>query len=149
MHKFLDSVLGTELVDQSLRIVSFLDDALLVVLSDGTTEFVVIHGWSVLPLSPKSGYVSRVLNLEDSLRSVQPPDAASKVLGLQQQFTQKLPEVDVLFGRRHTVSMVDGRNASAGSSTYFHFYKQKNNGSVNSMLDRCDSVCVTHRSRFS
>ena len=44
---------GAELVDESLRASRLLDDALLVVLADRPTEFVVVHRRSVLALSPQ------------------------------------------------------------------------------------------------
>ena len=67
MFKFnLNSVLGTELVHKTFGIISLLDDSFLVILSDGATELVVIHGWAVLSLTPKSGNVSRVFYLEDA-----------------------------------------------------------------------------------
>lgn len=42
----------TELVDQSFGVVGFLDDVLLVVLTDGTAQFVIVHGGAVLATSP-------------------------------------------------------------------------------------------------
>lgn len=44
------------------------DDAFLVILANGSTEFVVVHGWTVLPLAPQFGDMNRVLDLEDSYK---------------------------------------------------------------------------------
>lgn len=41
-----------ELVHQSARHVRLPDDALLVVLADGATQFVIVHSWPVLPDAP-------------------------------------------------------------------------------------------------
>ena len=63
----LSSQVGrTELVDQPLRVRGLLDDSLLVVLPDGPTQFVVVHGRTVLAASPQLRNTSRVFNLEDS-----------------------------------------------------------------------------------
>ena len=80
----LDSVLGAELVNETLGIVGFLDDPFLVILPYGTAQLVVIHGRAILPLTPKSCYVSRVFDLEDALGPVQPTDTAPKVLRLEE-----------------------------------------------------------------
>ena len=44
----------------------FLDDAFLVVLPDGTREFVVVHSRAVLASSPQLGHLAGVLDLEDT-----------------------------------------------------------------------------------
>ena len=80
----LDSVLGTELVHETLGIVGLLDDPFLVVLPYGTAQLVVIHGRTILSLTPQSGYVRRVFDLKDALGPVQPTDTASKVLRLEE-----------------------------------------------------------------
>jgi len=59
---------GAELVDESLRAGRLLDDSLLVVLTDGPTEFVVVHRRSVLALPPQLRHAHRILDLEDSCR---------------------------------------------------------------------------------
>lgn len=55
-----------ELVHQSARHVGLSNDALLVVLTYGATQFVVVHGRPVLPDAPQSGYVGGVFNFENS-----------------------------------------------------------------------------------
>lgn len=62
----------TELVDQSLTPLRLLHDSLLVVLSQGPRQLVVVHGRTVLSLSPQCSDLDRVNNLEDSLGSVDP-----------------------------------------------------------------------------
>jgi len=70
--KGLEVVRMAELVDQSLAPLRLLHDSLLVVLSQGPGQLVVVHGRTVLSLSPQSGHLDRVNNLEDSLSSVDP-----------------------------------------------------------------------------
>ena len=97
-----------ELVHQPLRALSLLHDSLLVVLSQRSREFVVIHGRPVLPLSPQGGDTGRVDNLEDSLLPVQPVDASRVHVGLEQELLDELPKVDVGGGS------ASRRNGSAG-----------------------------------
>lgn len=54
-----------ELVHQSARHVRLSDDALLVVLTYGATQFVIVHGRPVLPDAPQSGYVGGVFDFEN------------------------------------------------------------------------------------
>lgn len=54
-----------ELVHQPARHVGLSNDALLVVLTYGATQFVVVHGRPVLPDAPQSGYVGGVFNFEN------------------------------------------------------------------------------------
>lgn len=42
----------TELVHQSLRVLCFLDDALPVILSNGSTQLVIVHVWSIFSSPP-------------------------------------------------------------------------------------------------
>lgn len=55
-----------KLVHQSARHVGLSNDALLVVLTYGATQFVIVHGRPVLPDAPQSGNVSRVFDFENS-----------------------------------------------------------------------------------
>lgn len=55
-----------KLVDQSLGHIRLADDALLVVLPYGAAQLVVVHRWTVLPQSPESRHVSRVLDFENT-----------------------------------------------------------------------------------
>ena len=59
------AVLGLELINKPLGVLRLLDDAFLVVLSDGAAQLVVVHGRTVLALAPQFGHATRVLNLED------------------------------------------------------------------------------------
>ena len=59
-----------KLVYQSLWYLGFLHDAFPVVLSDGATHFVVVHGWAVLASSPQTGDFDGVFDLEDTLRKM-------------------------------------------------------------------------------
>lgn len=61
-----DAVLGAELVDETLRVVCLLDNALLVILANRSGEFIIVHCWTVLPLSPQTSYTSRIFNLKDT-----------------------------------------------------------------------------------
>lgn len=85
----------TELVHQSLGPLRLLHDALLIVLPDGAGELVIVHSWSVLPLSPEARHTNTVFDLEHSLRAIQPPYAGAVELGLVQELLQELPQVDV------------------------------------------------------
>ena len=103
-----------ELVDQSLTPLRLLHDSLLVVLSQGPGELVVVHGRTVLivrdrmledyisclsqshlSLSPQSGDLDRINNLEDSLGSVDPVNVVAIQRRLQKKFLDELPEMDV------------------------------------------------------
>lgn len=84
-----------ELVDQSLRSFRLLHDALLVVLPNGTRQLIVVHGRSILATSPQSGHAHRVLDLEHSLRAVQPADGRAVLLWIGQQLFEELPEMNV------------------------------------------------------
>lgn len=46
----------TELVDEPLTPLGFLHNTFLVVLSDTSGQFIIVHGRSVFPLAPKPGY---------------------------------------------------------------------------------------------
>lgn len=41
-----------ELVDQSAGYIRLSNDAFLVVLANGATQFVIVHGWAVFPNAP-------------------------------------------------------------------------------------------------
>ena len=66
----------TELIDESLRSLSFLHDALLVVLPERPGELVVVHGRPVLALTPQSGHAGRVHDLEDAFFTLNPMNAS-------------------------------------------------------------------------
>lgn len=87
-----------ELVDQALRSFRLLHDAFLVVLANGATQLIVVHGGAVLPLAPLLRHPHGVLDLEDTGRPVQPADAAAVQLRLAEQFLKKLPQVNVRSG---------------------------------------------------
>lgn len=55
-----------ELVDKALGDVRLPDDALLVILADGTAQLVVVHGRPVLADAPQPGHLGGVLNFEDA-----------------------------------------------------------------------------------
>jgi len=93
--KGLEVVRMAELVDQSLTPLRLLHDSLLVVLSQGPGELVVVHGRTVLSLSPQSGDLDRINNLEDSLGSVDPVNVVAIQRRLQKKFLDELPEMDV------------------------------------------------------
>jgi len=84
-----------ELVNQPLTSLGLLHDPFLVVLPQRTRQFVVVHCWTVLSLSPQGGDLDRVDNLEDPLLPVDPVDVVAVKCGLQQELLDKLPEVDV------------------------------------------------------
>lgn len=86
----------TELVHQPLRSLCLLHDALLVVLSDGPRQLVVVHRRTVLPATPQASHNHRVLDLEDALGPVQPPDSGSVGLWSGQQLLQELPQMNVI-----------------------------------------------------
>lgn len=85
----------TELVYQSLGPFCLLHDALLVVLANGSTEFIIIHGRAILPFTPKASDSHGVFDLEYSFGPVEPPDATAVEMRLAKQLLQKLPEMDV------------------------------------------------------
>lgn len=55
-----------KLVHQSLRHVRFADDALLVVLTYGAAQLVVVHCRPILSESPQSGNMSRVFDFKNT-----------------------------------------------------------------------------------
>lgn len=88
----------TKLVDKALGAFRLFHDALLIVLANGATELVVVHGRPVLTLPPKTCYSHRVFDFEHPSGSVEPTNAAAIQLGLAEQFLQELPQVDVRAG---------------------------------------------------
>ena len=95
------------MVDEPFRVVRLLDDVFLVILSDGTAEFVVVHGRAVLATSPQECNAGGIFNLENTFAAVQPSDASSIVTGREQKLTEKLPEVGVLFCRCHFSAILE------------------------------------------
>lgn len=91
----------TELVDQSLAALRLLHDALLVVLTDATTELVVVHGRPIFPLAPEPRHAHRVLDLEDALAAIQPAYAGAVYTRALQQLLQELPQMDVTTAVTH------------------------------------------------
>lgn len=55
-----------KLVDEALGDVRLPDDALLVILADGATQLVVVHGGPVLADAPQPGHLRGVLDFEDA-----------------------------------------------------------------------------------
>lgn len=102
-----------ELVDQPLRPLCFLHDALLVVLSERSREFVVVHGRAVLPLAPERGNSVGVDNLEDAPLPIQPVDAARVHVRGQEQLLHELPQVNAGGGTAGLGSR-GGRRGAAG-----------------------------------
>jgi len=84
-----------ELIDKALTSLGFLHDSFLVILTKGSGEFVVVHGWTVLSFAPESGDLDRINNLEDALWSVNPVDVISIEVWLHKQFLYELPQMDV------------------------------------------------------
>ena len=62
----------TELVDQTLRALRFLHDALAVILAYGATQFVVVHRRPVFAFAPQFGHTHAVLDLKDAPLAVEP-----------------------------------------------------------------------------
>lgn len=114
----LKTIWMAELVDQPLRPLCLLHDALLVVLPDGPAQLVVIHGRPVLPLAPEPGDSDRVFNFEDPLWPVQPSDAASVQVRLAQQLLQELPQVDVGMRAGPAGAPADGGRATLGVARF-------------------------------
>lgn len=54
-----------ELVDQPARHLGFSNDSLLVVLTYGATQFVIVHSWPVLPDAPQPCHMSWVFYFEN------------------------------------------------------------------------------------
>ena len=64
-----------ELVDQPLRSLCLFHDPLAIILSDGSGQFVIVHGGSVLSQAPETSYANAVLNLEHATTLIQPTNA--------------------------------------------------------------------------
>ena len=92
---FLQSVRLAELVDKSLRSFRLLHDAFTVILTDGATELVVIHGRPVFALAPQFGDPNAVLDLENAPLPVQPADGRAVDGRLREQLFEELPQVNV------------------------------------------------------
>lgn len=86
----------TELVHQSLGSLCLLHDALLVVLPNGPRQLVVVHRRTILPATPQASHNHRVLDLEDALCPVQPPNSGSVGLWSGQQLLEELPQMNVI-----------------------------------------------------
>ena len=84
-----------ELVDQPLASLGLLHDTLLVVLPQRTRQLVVVHCRTVLPLTPESGNLHGVHNLEDALLSIDPVDVVGVEGRLEEKLLDELPEMDV------------------------------------------------------
>lgn len=97
MHRIttLQAVRMTELVDQSLRSLRLLHDALLVILPNGPGQLVIVHCRPVLSATPQPGHNHRVLNLKNAFAPVQPPNRRSVSLGRRQQLLEELPQMNV------------------------------------------------------
>lgn len=54
-----------KLIDESLGDIWFADDAFFIVLAYRTTEFVIVHSRTILPQTPETSDMSRVLDLKD------------------------------------------------------------------------------------
>lgn len=65
-HDAAASYWVNKLVHQSLRHIRLADDALLVVLTYGAAQLVIVHSGSILSESPQSGNVSRVFNFKNT-----------------------------------------------------------------------------------
>ena len=61
-----------KLIYQSLRTFRLLHDSLLIVLTNGSGQFVIIHGWSILTSTPQFGHSNGVFNFEDTLIAINP-----------------------------------------------------------------------------
>lgn len=84
-----------ELIDQALRTLRLLHDALLVVLAYGARELVVVHGRPILAPAPQLGHAHRVLDLEDALAAVDPAYGRAVHLRRREQLLEELPQVNV------------------------------------------------------
>jgi len=84
-----------ELIDQPLTSLRLLHDPFLVVLAERSRQLVIVHRWSVLSLSPQSGDLDRVNDLEDSLLPIDPVDVVAIEGGLEEELLDELPQVDV------------------------------------------------------
>lgn len=104
-----------ELVDEPLRALRLLHDALLVVLPQRAAQLVVVHGRPVLALAPQRGHAVRVHDLEDARLAVHPVDGGRVQLRLQQQLLHKLPQVDG-GGRPTCAASSGGAGAALGNS---------------------------------
>lgn len=83
-----------ELINQPLRHVRLLNDALLVVLPNGAAQFIVVHRWTVFPDPPQFSYVCRVLDFKNSCtwekKSVNLRSSDHGVIYLSQIFLLKM-----------------------------------------------------------
>lgn len=98
----LQSIWMAKLVNKPLGPFCLFHDAFLVVLTDRPAKLVVVHGWAILPLTPKTSNSYRIFDFEDSFGSVEPPYATAVQMGLAKEFLQELPQVDVWVGTRAT-----------------------------------------------
>lgn len=110
----LQTVWVAELIHQPLWPLRLFHDALLVVLANGSGQFVIIHGWSVLAFSPQSCHTNRVLYLENALAAIQPANTGAMELWWGQQLLEELPQVYVWAS---TASRATGRNFGPTAAT--------------------------------
>lgn len=84
-----------KLIHETLRAFGFLHDALLIILSNRSREFVIVHGRSVFSLAPQSSDSHRIFNLENSFCSIKPSDRCAIGLRIGEKFLQELPQVNM------------------------------------------------------
>lgn len=106
MIRNLEVIRGAELVHQPLRPFCFLHDTFFIILPYRSTEFIVVHGGPVLPLTPEPCNFDRILDFEDTLRSIQPSNARTISLRVCQEFFEELPKVYMRRGSRCRGSIV-------------------------------------------
>ena len=84
-----------ELINQTLRSFGLLHDSLSVILTNGPRQFIVIHGRSILPLSPNMSHPDAVFDLENAFTPVHPSNVRLVFAGMCEKLLQELPEVNV------------------------------------------------------
>lgn len=74
----------------------FLYDTLFVVLADGSTQLVIIHGRTVFSFPPQSGNSWRVFDFENAIGATDPFDAATVIVRLEKKLFQEFPKMNRL-----------------------------------------------------
>lgn len=83
-----------ELVDKTLLLQWFLNDFLLVVLSERSWKLIEVHCRTVLTRSPQSRQVVRRLNFESAFGAVDPTNTIWIVFGVIKQLSDKMPQMN-------------------------------------------------------
>lgn len=77
-------VASTKLVNQPFGSNRLLYNSFLIILAERSAEFVIIHSWSVLALTPQPSNMSRIFDFENAIFVAEPSDTIIMFVGFPQ-----------------------------------------------------------------